>query len=163
MIRWMNESHTLAQNIASALCRMISEERVELSAISDILGFTEEKTSDILTENPTSLSPAYCVELMKALNLSPLYVLTEMGEPYFETDTNTGRVLEALNTVITHNGIGSLAEYYRLLDVPDSGYYIRMLQGRLHLGTKVILNLCSVFNINPAYIYAPIPGSPVFV
>jgi len=170
----MNEQTSLAHATAAALVRMISEGKTTAKAVGKSIGQSEEKISHILTDDQEALSPAYLVQLFRDFDLSPVFLLTQQGEPSVTSERDdddeqndqhhhTSRVLKALNYVISQNGISSLPEYYRLLSISSIQEYVRLCQGRETLPQKSILDLAQVYKINPVYIYNPIPHTPMFL
>ena len=163
MIRWRNEQTSLAYKTAAALCRMISENKVQTKAVAKYLGQTEEQISEWLTETPEHLTTDHLVGLFKKYTLSPLFLISEMGEPAIYAEDESGRMLEALNHLIAQNRIMSLPEYYRLLNVSSTKEYIHLSQGRIQLTARTIINLCGTYDINPVYVYKPVAQTPMFL
>lgn len=163
MIRWNNDQYRLAHTVATAIIRMISMDEVTTEAVADIREVSAEDITAILLEDPPGLSPHHLRACFIALDLSPLFVLTEEGETHFKTDSPTGRILEALNTIIADGKIESLPKYFRLLGITDERDYMKLCMGHSGLDAKAMLRICQEYNINPAYVWAPQPESPVFV
>ena len=163
MIRWNNDQYRHAHSVASAILRMIGYEQITTEDVADLLGVSPESISDILTEDPPALSASQLRALFVKFNLSPLYVLTEEGETHFKVDNPTGRMLEALNKKIEARLIESIPSYFRQLGIGDEREYMKLCLGHMAIDAKRMLRLCTLHDVNPAYIYAPVDDSPVFV
>lgn len=163
MINWLNDQYNLQAHLSSALVKGICDDLVDLKKGAKMLGVTTAKFQAIITDQEEILTPSDLVDLFLAYNVSPLWMQSEMGEPIITANNVTGRVLKAMNVIVSKGGVRSYPEFLRILGISTLAEYSRLATANMELDTSEILNILIMFRINPVHIYQPLEKTPLFV
>lgn len=163
MILWNHDYYRVHSNISSALCKAVIDQILTVSQVARVAGMSEQMAQQKLFNVDHDIDTEVLIKLFKELHISPVWVLSEIGDPIIRSQSPSGKIIKALNHVISLNGIKSFPEYYRILGISSLQEYMKLLDGAMELDMHVITRLCREFRINPAAIFSPAEQTPLFV
>lgn len=163
MNQWKFDSYAAEQNLFSAIAKAIQDQTLTLKQAARSIDIPEQILDRMIVHQEGSLSIHQRMDLFIKLGISPLWMLTEQGEPIITADNPTGRALKILNKVICQQDFESFFEYKSLLQFDEISEFGKLLDGSTQLTDSVIVDIITVHNINPAAIYAPQKQTPEFV
>ena len=165
MNQWNFNDPAIQANLFSAIAKAIQDQTLTLKQAAKAVNLDEEFLDQVIIypERGFHLTTQQRMDMFIDLGISPLWILTEEGEPIITADNATGRALKILNKVICQGDFESFYEYKCLLQIDELSEFRNLLDGSTQLTDSVIVDIITVHNVNPAAIYAPQKQTPEFV